>query len=370
MKKSSKIFLVIFIVTVAINGLAWVFTPFCDWYRKYIFKFILGTYGRFTGIFPFSVGEVMIVIGVCMLVLFIVAVICGLIFRKIERLKKYLKHLFLYYKIFAGTLLFIFVIMTFNCFILYHCTTFGDEYLRDEVDYDKEALINLRNELVVRCNELSAQMERDEAGNIIYEGDVYAESVACMKALGERFPSLAGFYPNPKNIHFSGFLSQQGVLGIFYPFSMEANVNSMMYIANYPATICHELAHIKGYIFEDDANFIGYLAAASSADPFFKYSAYLSVLFYVDDDFFAVVSAEDYGDSPEIDDLVYYDSAFLTPEAWEKVEENAVIDTDVVWHISSVATDTSLKANGVKEGSISYSKVVELLLRYGENFEY
>lgn len=51
---------------------------------------------------------------------------------------------------------------------------------------------------------------------------------------------------------------------------MEANYNRQMYVANVPATLCHELSHLKGVILEDEANFLGYLACVSSEDAFFS----------------------------------------------------------------------------------------------------
>lgn len=75
------------------------------------------------------------------------------------------------------------------------------------------------------------------------------------------------------------------MLGYYFPFSMEANYNKVAYVTNLPVTMCHELAHLKGYIQEDEANFIGFLACISSDDLLFQYSGYLSVLNYVNNDF-------------------------------------------------------------------------------------
>ena len=58
-----------------------------------------------------------------------------------------------------------------------------------------------------------------------------------------------------------------------------------MYITNMPFTICHELAHLKGYIYEDEANFIAFMACINSDNLFFQYSGYLNVLNYVSKDF-------------------------------------------------------------------------------------
>ena len=49
---------------------------------------------------------------------------------------------------------------------------------------------------------------------------------------------------------------------------------------NIPHTICHELSHLKGFMREDEANFIGYLACIRSDDPMFRYSGYLTGWIY------------------------------------------------------------------------------------------
>lgn len=151
---------------------------------------------------------------------------------------------------------------------------------------------------------------------------------------------------------------------------MEANYNKTMYVVNKPATICHELAHLKGFIYEDEANFIGFLACVSSDDLFFRYSGYMSVLGYVENEFRDSVNhkASAYFEHPEIARSVYDDDLFLTAEAWEKVEEKAVIQTAVVKKASNQFTEATLKLNGVEDGMKSYSRVVQLLLKYYDGF--
>ena len=46
-----------------LNIAAWNSTAFADWYIANIFPIWVGTYGRFTGFFPFSVGEWLIAAG-------------------------------------------------------------------------------------------------------------------------------------------------------------------------------------------------------------------------------------------------------------------------------------------------------------------
>ena len=139
-----------------------------------------------------------------------------------------------------------------------------------------------------------------------------------------------------------------------------------MYIMNKPSTMCHELAHLKGYIFEDEANFISYLACIQSDDPVFRYSGYLSVLNYLDNDFYKAVGRdwEAYTAQPRISAQVNDDNMFVTDEDWDRINSKAVIDTETVDAVSDTLVDTTLKVNGVKDGMISYNRVVRLLLQY------
>ena len=106
-------------------------------------------------------------------------------------------------------------------------------------------------------------------------------------------------------------------MGYYFPFSMEANYNRQMYITNMPVTMCHELSHLKGFILEDEANFIGYLACVDSEDPFFRYSAYLSVIGYLDRDFIKAIGedVQIYLEHPQISDLTAEDKK-LSNKKW------------------------------------------------------
>ena len=207
-------------------------------------------------------------------------------------------------------------------------------------------------------------MKRDENGDILYSEDLREEAVGAMKVLGKQYDQLDGYYPLPKPLAASDFFSQQYITGYYFPFSMEANYNNVMYISQYPSTLCHELAHLRGYIYEDEANFIAYLACIGSADLMFQYSGYLSVLFYLDNDLWDALGEDAYIQQPRIAPQVYADNIFLKQAEWDRINDKAVIDTETVDEISDTFTDTVLKANGVKDGMISYSRVVELLLWY------
>ena len=68
------------------------------------------------------------------------------------------------------------------------------------------------------------------------------------------------------------------ITGIFTPYTFEANINIAAPDYNIPATMCHELAHSRGFMREDEANFIGYLACRESDSAEFQYSGTMLAL--------------------------------------------------------------------------------------------
>ena len=362
-----KIWAALLLLTAAVNVAAWNSQAFCDWHVAHLFPLSVNVYGRLMSIFPFSVGEGMIVLAV----LFTAAAVLMVPARIFVRGGRGKRLISFFCRAWAWTFLGVFMIMTWNCFILYHASEFDETYMADRAQrtYTDRELIQVRNHIVKELNALTEELERDEDGLLVYRGDMKREAIAAMQGLGEEYGLLAGYYPQAKEIAASDFLSQQYMMGYYFPFSMEANYSTSMYIANVPATLCHELAHLKGFIYEDDANFIGFLACIRSEDPFYRYSGYLSVLSYVESEYRKASGKQEF-DCPGVAGSVRDDDIFLTSEAWEKVAEKAVVETAVVKAGSSLFAETTLVINGVSDGMKSYSRVVRLLLEYYDGILY
>ena len=392
-KKEWIIYIGIAIVTVLLNVLAWNSTAFCDAYIAYIFPIWVNTYGRITGIFPFSVGEWMLVAAVVLVVLAIVTSVVWLAIKTVVFLRKrklsgiitagesFRQFAKCYYHFLAWLILITCVIMTLNCFILYHASTFSEKYFgEDTKEYEIADVIRLYNYVAEQCNELCQRVQRTEDGTIIYQGinekgqtvDMEDKAIEAMQQLGKTYPQLDGYYPRPKAMMFSDFMCQQYMCGYYFPFSMEANYNDVMYIMNKPASMCHELAHLRGYIFEDEANFISYLACVESDDITFQYAGYLSVINYLINDLYKAMqtSPDAYRRALEevepisMHAIIQQDNIFVTDEEWDRINGKALIDTETVDEVSDTFTDTTLKLNGVSDGMVSYSRVVRLLLQY------
>lgn len=380
--KDRKLWLIpvgLFTFAVILNLVGWCSSAFCDWYAENIFPVWAETYGRLTGLVSFSVGEWLLYMAALLVAVLLVWSIAEGIFcliRKKKRGELGLSKGFLFYlKLMLWVACIVSLEMTLTCFLQFHVSPMNERYsiganTRDE--YGLAELTVLRDYVVEQVNALSTEMERDEKGYLIYDDDMKTRAKLEMHRLSNEFPNLKGYYPNPKPFYFSDFFSQQYMMGYYFPFSMEANYNDKMYVINMPASMCHELSHLKGFLLEDEANFIGYLACVGSEDAFFRYSGYMSVLYYLDRDFYHAIGQdnEEYFSHPVICEQVIEDDKFLTDEAWEEVEEDALLDTEIVKEASDKIVETNLTLNGVSDGKVSYSRVVDLLLQYYDGILY
>ncbi len=143
------------------------------------------------------------------------------------------------------------------------------------MEYSAEELKEICIQLTEKLNELSDKVARDGNGIMILSGQADEKAISAMTSLGEEYDVLSGYYPRPKQLIISELLSYQGLSGIYLPFTVEANYNGDMLPYNIPFTACHELSHLRGFMQEDEANFIAFLACIHDEDLDFQYSGYM-----------------------------------------------------------------------------------------------
>ena len=360
--RQNQCILLLFLLITVIYAIAWNSRVFADWYRLYVFPVLTGLPARLSGLFRGSVGEVLIGAGICLVILEIVL----LPFFLIRRSRLY-RYRFRNVRLVCWILLYIYGTETIHCYVLYHATTLEEQYFNQAAAYGAKDLVNAYVQVVTKANALSEKVKRTADGTAVYHGtlgQLYQDCVLAMRRQGKTYPYLAGYYPNPKPIHASYFMSQQYLLGIYFPFTMEANYNTVMYPVNLPATVCHEYSHLKGIILEDEANFFGFLACIESDDAYLQYSGYLSVLGYLSRQVQKSVPEEIRKTLPAANEQVRKDDIFLTQEQWEQVEKKAVFSTEAVNQATNAFLETNLTMNGITDGMQSYSRVVRLVVRY------
>lgn len=181
------------------------------------------------------------------------------------------------------------------------------------------------------------------------------ETVANMEALAERYPALARpLYSPPKPVLFSELMSYADIAGMYFPFTVESNINTDGPFFTIPATMGHEMAHQCGFMREDEANFIAYLACKESDDALMRYSG---LLLAYDNAMGALRKAD-----PEAATQI---SAGLAPSVQRDLAERAEHWAQYegpVQEASNAANDAYLKANNQSDGMRSYGRMVDLLL--------
>jgi hypothetical protein len=139
------------------------------------------------------------------------------------------------------------------------------------------------------------------------------------------------------------WLHAAGIDGVFNPFPHEPIVSDTLLDIERPFVIAHELAHVRGYPDEGDANLIATFATLLSDDPSFQYSGWLNLWLYLR--------------NRELDEL-------LDPgprQDLRRISERARRE-QIGWinDLQQTVLDWFLKANRVEEGVQSYSRAVLL----------
>jgi hypothetical protein len=153
----------------------------------------------------------------------------------------------------------------------------------------------------------------------------------------------------------SPFFRASSVSGMCDPFFLETLLNPDLTGPERPIVLAHEWAHLSGYAPEDEASFVGLLAALR-AGPAPEYSAWLDLAMTAADQLQPVTQQlifKNLADGPRRDRMAIY----------QRVMGSRIETVDrVAW----ATYDQALRAQGVEEGVQSYSRVIELVL--GTNF--
>ena len=149
--------------------------------------------------------------------------------------------------------------------------------------YSTEKLITITTQLAIKTNALQLGITNDSLTKV---NTPYAfKELTRLSQIG--YSELETKYPifehpgqNVKKSIYSTPLTYMGFAGYLNPFSLEAQVNSVMPKNSMLTTIAHEQAHQLGYAAENEANFIGFLACIHTDNPYFNYAGYAFALRY------------------------------------------------------------------------------------------
>lgn len=324
---------------------------FAQWYSVHIYPVWVGSIGRLAGFVPFSLSEVFLYILLLWVSVTGVMRVSRAVRKKEERdiLASWIHSLYL-------TACVLFFLYEMNCGVNYHRESFSESSGIQLREYSSGELKEVCLWLTEEVNSLSRLVERDENGVMQTGKDADGGAIAAMQSLGNSYEGLAGYYPKPKGLIHPWILSVQNLTGIYSPFTVEANYNSEMTDYNIPFTMCHELSHLRGFMQEQEANFIAFLACSQSKETEFCYSGNLMGWIYC----MNVLRRIDYEGWEEVRPLLASEAEAdlaANREFWEKYD-------GAVAEVSNRVNDTYLKANGQAEGVKSYNRMVDLIVAY------
>ncbi len=244
------------------------------------------------------------------------------------------------------------------CGLNYYRCTFAEEAGFELRESSPEELAALCENLAANMNAARTEIEGSPDAYAEAHGgfEAYAhEALENMAALAQAYPALQRpLYSPPKPVLFSRLMSYADIAGMYFPFTVESNINTDGPFFTIPATMGHELAHQCGFMREDEANFIGYLACKNAADPVTRYSGYSLAYDYA----IGALSRVDADAARAI-------AATLSPEVQEDRRQRAAYLQQFagpVAQLSNSVNNAYLKANQQQDGTQSYGRMVDLLL--------
>lgn len=208
--------------------------------------------------------------------------------------------------------------------------------------------------LVAQCNRLRPRFDSSALQLQGAPGQADPRLLRGFGILAERVEALAGLDPVFRKPWSSPLLSRLGILGIYSPFTAEAHLNTQVPLWAQPFSACHEVAHAAGFAREDEANFIAWQVCRASGDEAFAYSASYVALSHVSRALKRLDALRAASILTALEPFVLQDQ-LASYEFWRSKHS-------VVTEVSQSTNDAYLKAQGQSHGSLSYGRMVELMI--------
>jgi len=226
----------------------------------------------------------------------------------------------------------------------------------DAKKYTMAELLEVTDSLINRANRLQLQLEPSDTLPVqIPYGlkNILAKVPDGYRAI-ENIIGVKYKVPCIKTSLFSKQISYMHVSGYLNPFTGEAQINKFYPKVFLPDIASHEVAHQLGFAPENEANFLGYLAATHHPDPYFRYSGTIDALYYL---------------------LVEIKKADreIFKKYRKKLHKGIVLNYKEAHAFNkkyqfpinfSTGYDTYLKLNNQKSGIRSYNEMVRLVISY------
>jgi len=258
----------------------------------------------------------------------------------------------LYLKIVVFIVSIIFFLFSVLCMPNYYRLTFAQNAGIELNDYTVDDLESMCVHLIEQTN-LERNNISEPKGHSFY--DTSEKAKAAFDALSSDYPFLGKAEAAAKPFLFSKLLTVLNLTGFYFPYTAEANVNTHMPETELPFTICHELSHTRGFMRENEANYIGFIACMRSDDSFIRYSGLYCALMHSMNSLYDEDSERYFKLRELYSEPLSYDCAVLS-DFWQPYFDTPAAE------LSNSVNDVYLKANDLSDGIKSYGRMVDLLM--------
>ncbi|MDO6760115.1 DUF3810 domain-containing protein [Tamlana sp. 2_MG-2023] len=228
-------------------------------------------------------------------------------------------------------------------------------------DYSTEQLIVFTENLIKKSNAVHSEITKNDTLKVdmpFNKLDILKMAPHGYDNLKETFPHLEYSTKSVKRSLFSYPLTYMGFSGYLNPFTNEAQVDGLIPIYKLSTTTTHEIAHQLGYAAENEANFIGSMAAIKHENIYIRYTGYTFGLRFC--------LNEIYRRNPELYETM---AETVNPgifKNYKEVREFWELHQNPAEPLFKSFYNGFLKANKQSKGMQSYNYVVALLVNYYE----
>lgn len=339
-----------------------------EFYALLLYPHISAFLSWLSSFVPFSLDEVVALIGIFLLIMTLVTGI---------------KRAWRWYKT-VGRLCQIILWYVVWFYLGWGCNYFRDNfYTRMEVipaNAEKETFLRFANDYAEKLNQSWEQVKEKGEGKSEKYGDGWQgdsikdqfeldqeQVVNEIKKLYVRYlPPTSGLctpkaYQYPKEMLLNRLYSAAGVLGFMGPWVGENLLNTELLPVQYPSIYAHELSHLLGVNNEAEANYWAYYICTRSQSPAIRYSGYQGLLPYVLGDAMSLLSEDEYRE--------YFLS--IRPEIIQERREISAHwqeqRVEVIDQLQNFLLDLQLKGNNIPSGTRNYNQVVSMIISVQEN---
>lgn len=349
MTKRTKLFIVVSfpIQVIIIKILAGYPELIETYYSNGLYLFISKLFRIVFGWIPFSVGDIFYTIAVVLIIRYI--------YKNVRLLRTQYKRIF--FEIYT----------VFTCAYFAFHLLWGMNYYRLPLykslevarNYTTEELVSFTERAIAKANEIQYQITQNDSVKVAIpydKSEIFEKTINGYENFSKKQPQFTLVYLSIKKSIYSSFLTIMGFSGYINPFTNEAQVNSKIPVYKFPVTASHEEAHQIGFSAENEANFIGCMAAFYNDDIYFRYGAYNFMVWHC--------LREVYNRNPD-----EYERLITTVNLGIQKNYNEVRDfwdahKNPLKPVFKFTFDQFLKANNQSDGILSYSYVVSLLVNY------